>query len=102
MNYPYTSNFPNTIDGRTFFYDVDLDTISYMNTYVSLIEQGKYEEANAFIHNSPAHIYSANLINYAEARTKTLQEYILTLEKYNPYILSDDEPDAIEVNEFWI
>lgn len=101
MNYPYISNFPNNIDKRTFFSDVDLDTIKHMNTFLALIKEGKYTEANAYLKQSPAHSYTAGLFNFIEEKTYTLQEYVLQLEKYNPYYLSEDEPD-IEVGEFWI
>ena len=101
MNYPYISTFPNAIDKRTFFSDVDLETISHMNIFLDLIKQGKYTEANSYLSQSPVHSYTAGLFNFIEAKTHALQDYILQQEKYNPYCVADDEPN-VEVGEFWI
>lgn len=101
MNYPYISIFPNGIDKRTFFCDVDLKNKSYWDCYIKLLEQGKYSEANTFLNQSPVHSYSSGILNFIEIKTEHTQDYILKQEKYNPYHLSDEEPD-LEVEEFWI
>lgn len=101
MNYPYISIFPNGIDKRTYFCDVSLTTKSYMDAYMQLLEQGKFIEANILLSQSPLHSYGSGILNFIEAKIKTTQDYVLQIEKYNPYHLSDEEPD-IEVGEFWI
>lgn len=99
--YPYTSIFPDGIDKRTFFCDVDLNTKVYQDKYNELIERGKYSDAATLLAQSPIHSYTAGILNYIEIKTKHLQEYVLAKEKYNPYHVSDTEPD-IAVGGVWI
>lgn len=101
MVYPYTSIFPDGIDKRTFFCDVDLDAKVYLDKYNGLLEQGKYSDAAALLTQSPIHAYTAGILNYIEIKTKHLQDYLLAKEKYNPYHVSDTEPD-IEAGGVWI
>ena len=102
MQYPYTSIFPEGIDERTFFHDVDLGNKTVMETYNGLIQDSKYTDANIFLsQQSGIHSYSADLFNYIEAKINTWQQTILEKEKYNPYHYSSSDPD-ISVGEFWI
>lgn len=101
MNYPYISIFPNNLDQRTFFCDVDIKNKPDWDYYLKLLEQGKYSEANTFLNQKPIHSYSSGIFNFLEEKTKNTQDYILKQEKYNPYHLSDEEPD-IRIGEFWI
>lgn len=101
MTYPYTSIFPNGIDKRTFFCDVDINTKVYLDKYNELLEHGKYSDAAMLLAQSPIHSYSAGILNFIEAKTKNLQNYVLAQEKYNPYHASDVEPN-IEIGEIWI
>ena len=98
--YPYTSIFPDGIDKRTFFCDVDLNTKSYQDKYNELLKQGKYSDAATLLAHSPIHSYTAEILNYIEVKTKHLQDYVLAKEKYNPYHVSDTEPD-IDIGEIW-
>lgn len=102
MQYPYISIFPEGIDERTYFCDVDLKGQTVMDTYQKLIEAKQYTDANNFLsQQNKVHHYSADLMNYLEAKIKNTQEYILSWEKYSPHHLSNAEPN-INVNEFWI
>lgn len=102
MQYPYISIFPEGIDERTYFCDTDIKGQAVMNTYHSLIKAHQYTDANIFLsQQNEAHHYSADLMNYLEAKISNTQEYILNWEKYSPHHLSNTEPD-IDVNEFWI
>ena len=102
MQYPYTSIFPNGIDNRTFFCDVDLKGKPVMDTYNKLISKGKYTEANILLgQQSNVHHYSADLFNFIEAKIKNTQEFIFNSEKYSPHHFDNSEPD-IAINEMWI
>ncbi len=100
MVYPYTSIFPDGIDRRTFFCDVDLGTKADHDKYSELLEQGKYSDAAVLLEQSHMHSYTAGILNYLEIKTKHLQDYVLAKEKYNPYYITDTEPDA-EAGEIW-
>lgn len=101
MVYPYTSVFPNGIDKRTFFCDVDLNTKAYQDRYSEFLEHGKYSDAAALFAQSPIHAYTAGILNYIEIKTKHLQDYLFEKQKYNPYHISDTEPD-IGTGGIWI
>ncbi len=102
MQYPYISIFPEGIDERTYFCDVDLKGQTVMEAYSRFIEAHQYTNANIYLsQQNKVHHYSADLMNYLEAKTKSTQEHILSWEKYSPHHLSNTEPD-ISVNEFWI
>lgn len=100
MQYDYTSVFPNGFDDRTFFCDVDIKNKPIIDAYNNLISQGKFTDANIFInsHNG-IHNYSADLWNFIETKIKNTQEYLTTLEKYNPFHSTKEETP---VGEFWI
>lgn len=101
MNYPYISIYPNGLDKRTFFCDVNISTKPYRDKYNELIRCGKYTDASMLLSTSPIHSYSAGILNFIEAKIKNTQNYVLSKEKYNPYHISDEEPD-LKVGEVWI
>ncbi len=102
MQYPYVSIYPEGIDDRTYFYDIDLKGQPLMDAYHSLIDERRYTDANILLsQQNEVHHYSADLINYLEAKVKNTQEYISNWEKYSPHHLSNAEPN-ININEFWI
>ena len=49
MQYPYVSIFPDGIDERTYFCDVDLKGQTVMDAYQKLIEAKQYTDANNFL-----------------------------------------------------
>lgn len=103
MQYPYTSIFPDGIDDRTFFHDVDLDNLPVVETYDNLIKNNSFTDANVFLsQQSGVHNYSADLFNYIEAKISTWQQAVIEKEKYNPFHYSSTEPDDMSVGEFWI
>ena len=102
MQYPYVSIYPEGIDDRTYFCDIDLKGQPLMDAYHSLIDESRSTDANILIsQQNDVHHYSAVLINYLEAKVKNTQEYISNWEKYSPHHLSNAEPN-ININEFWI
>lgn len=102
MQYPYISNFPNSVDERTFFCDIDIDTKPLMDHYNNLIQEKKYQEANIFLsQQNNLHGYTADLFNFLEAKIFNTQEFVLNMEKYNPFHYSPSEPN-IEIGEIWI
>ena len=102
MQYPYTSILPNGIDDRTFICDVDLNGKPTMDAYNNLITNGKFTDANIFISQQNVHNYSADLLNFIEAKIEAWQECIYKKEKFNPFHHSTTEPENIQNGEFWI
>lgn len=86
------SDYPAKIDDMTFFQDNDLENIEIINQYENLISQGKYSEADTYIHQQE-NIYGffADFFNLLENRIYSLQEYVLTKEKKQPFVFHDEE-----------
>lgn len=97
------SYYPYKIDDETFFQDNNLENLEIINTYNNLISQGKYTEASYYI-NQQKNIYGyfADFFNAIENRIFTLQNFLLTKQKNNPHVYSDEEPDEVNINTIWI
>ena len=97
------SLYPNAIDEMFFFQDNDLEKIEIINNYNNLIAQGKYDEANNYIgQHEEVYGFYAKYLNAIENRIYNLQEYLLTKQKKNPFVFSDEEPESVEVGTIWI
>ena len=71
MQYPYVSIYPEGIDDRTYFCDIDLKGQPLMDAYHSLIDERRYTDANILLsQQNEVHHYSADLINYLEAKIR--------------------------------
>ena len=75
MLYNPISNYPDSIDPMIFFQDISLTQTEVMDTYDQLILQNR--------------IYH-------------LQEYLLTVEPYRPFVSSEAEPADIDNETIWI
>ena len=72
------SSYPNKVDKMTFFQDVSLNTIEYMNQYQRLLSKGKYTEANDYINRQTGiYGYFACFFNMLENRIYALQNSLL-------------------------
>lgn len=97
------SLYPNAIDEMLFFQDNDIDKIEVINTYNNLITQGKYTEASDYIsQHEEVYGFFASYLNAIENRIYNLQEYLLTKQKKNPFVFSDEEPESAEIGTIWI
>lgn len=86
------SDYPGKIDDMTFFQDNDLEKIAIIDQYENLIAQGKYSEANIYIDQQKGiYGYFADFFNLLENRIYSLQEYLLSKEKKQPFIFHDEE-----------
>lgn len=72
------SYYPIKIDEMTFFQDNDLEKVEIINTYGSLVAQGRYSEAIDYI-NQQKGIYGffADFFNLIENRIYNLQQFLL-------------------------
>lgn len=89
-----TSYYPDGIDKMFFFQDNDLERIEIINTYNSLIAQGKYTEANQYI-NQQEGVYGffADFFNAIENRIYNLQTYLLQKPPKKRYFFYYDKDD---------
>lgn len=87
------SYYPEKIDEMTFFQDVSLTTIEYMNKYQALLSKGDYLEANQYIdRQNGLYGYFACFFNMLENRIFELQKYLLQKVKVNPMIHQKEKP----------
>lgn len=71
------SVYPDKIDEMTFFQDVSLNTIEYMNQYQNLISKEKYTDADNYINDQTGiYGYFACFFNMLENRIFALQNYL--------------------------
>ena len=92
------SSYPDKIDEMTFFQDVSLNTIEYMNEYQKLISNGDFFEANKYISNKKGiYGYFDCFFNMIENRIYALQDYIEKKEKINPHINYSELPEMVQV-----
>lgn len=72
MQYPYISIFPEGIDERTYFCDVDLKGQTVMDAYQKAYRSKAIYGCKQFLsQQNKVHHYSADLMNYLEAKIKT-------------------------------
>lgn len=99
------SVFPDAIDERIFFSDVDLEHLELMQTYQNLIKQSKYTEASELLNNSDASFYGAWILNLLENRLHNIGDYLINnenIEKPPTNLYQDNAPESIENNLVWI
>lgn len=76
----------------TFFQDNDLERVEIIDQYENLISQGKYSEANTYINQQNGiYGYFADFLNLFENKIYSLQEYLLSKGKKQPFIFHDEE-----------
>ena len=103
MLYNPISNYPDSIDPMIFFQDISLTQTEVMDTYNQLILQGKYSEATDYISDQHGiYGYFADYFNAIENRIYHLQEYLLTVEPYRPFVSSEAEPADLDNETIWI
>lgn len=95
------SYYPNGIDSMVFFQDNDISKVSAIEEYQNLISQGKYTDANKYLSQHDIFGYFADVFNLFENRIYSLQSHLLSKEKYNPFISSDEEPTALSDDMIW-
>lgn len=99
------SNYPDKVDDMIFFQDNSLEKADIMKHYNELIAQGKYSEASNYISQQEGvYGFFADYFNLIENRIYSLQDYLLTKTKNNPFVSSqnDNEPDSVTQNTIWI
>ena len=93
-------------DKMTFFGDVRLSNKNIMNEYNSLITQGRYDDANAYVkemsQSEDIYLYSADFFNLIENRIEALQKCLLDKKKIKHFIYSDNEPANAQVDSIWL
>lgn len=93
------TKFPNGIDERIFFQDIDLGQAEIMKLFHIHLNSGAYTRAFEVLNNSEAFFYGSWLLNMFEDRLNIIGNYVSKLEKPKTYLYKNAEPDANELSE---
>ena len=97
-----STKFPNQIDSRTFFSDIDLSQVPIMKNYYTLQNAGNYTRASELLNNSEVFFYGAWWLNMMENRLNAIGDYALKMKKPNLVNYSNSEPTEISEGLSWI
>ena len=98
------SVFPDGIDSRVYFSDINLENVSVMNQYQELIKAGRYTDASQLLNsNDNIFFYGAWVLNMFENRLRNTGKYLLSKEKTSANIYQPEEPtENLRKNLIWI
>ena len=103
MAYEVNTNFPNKVDDRVFYNDIDLEHLHILGQYKDLLIASKYDEASDLLQQSNIDYFGSWLLNLFELRIRTTQEYLLNnKEKPKLQVYSPTEPTGIREGIVWI
>ena len=57
------TKYPNEIDERIFFQDINIDQVPIMKNFYSILNTGDYDRASELLNNSEVFFYGAWLLN---------------------------------------
>ena len=98
-----STKFPNQIDSRTFFSDIDLSQVPIMKNYYTLQNAGNYTRASELLNNSEVFFYGAWWLNMMENRLNAIVDYALNkMEKPDLVRYTNTEPTNIPEGMNWV
>ena len=97
-----STKFPQEIDSRAFFQDVDISQVPIMQEYYKLLNAGNYDMTSDLLNNSEVSFYGAWLLNMWENRLNAVGEYVMKLEKPKLITYQSTEPTNIYQAMNWI
>lgn len=99
-----STKFPQQIDNRIFFQDININQVSIIKQYYTLLSNGAYTKASELLNNSEVFFYGAWCLNLLENRLFAIGNYVMNLEGIDLVINSESEPSttSLENNFTWI
>lgn len=102
MAHEVNTNFPNKVDDRIFYNDIDLEHLHILDQYKTLLINSNYDEASTLLQDSDIDYFGSWLLNLFELRLRATQEYLLTKEKPKLQIYSSTEPTNTRMGTVWV
>lgn len=97
------TKFPQRIDDRIFFQDINLSQLQIMEYYYSLLNSNNYTKASEFLNNSEVFFYGAWLLNLFEKRLRAIGIYLLNLPPKEPLVdYQESQPISFHEGTHWI
>lgn len=98
-----STKFPNAIDDRVFFQDIQISHVPIMKQYYELLKNGNYTIASELLNNSEVFYYGAWCLNLLENRLIAIGNYVINdLENINLVNYSVSEPTKKSNGMTWI
>lgn len=89
------TKFPNAIDDRIFFQDINISQSHIIDNYRTLINNKNYSKASEYLNNSEIDFYGAWLLNMLENRLNAIGDYLIKEEK--PNLVMYGTPSSAEI-----
>ncbi len=98
----YSTVFPDSIDDRHFFQDINIEQLPIMEKYNGMIASSGYTAASEYINAQEVTFYGAWILNMLEERLIAIENYfVYEVEKPNIVTYTDTEPTDVEVGYCW-
>lgn len=97
-----STKFPECIDGRLYFCDIDVSQVPIMKNYYIFLNAENYTRASEYLNNSEVYFYGAWLLNLLENRLCAIGEYLMKEEKSKLTTMQEPEPQNASIGFTWI
>ena len=97
-----STKFPQEIDDRIFWQDLQIYQTPIMQKYYTYLNAGNYDEASDLLNNSDVFFYGAWVLNLLEERLHAIGDYVMKENKPDLVTYSDTEPSTVSEGTCWI
>ena len=97
-----STKFPQEIDERIFWQDLQIYQTPIMQKYYTYLNAGNYDEASDLLNNSDVFFYGAWILNLLENRLYAIEKYIFGLDKNKIVEYQRTEPFNVSQGTVWI
>lgn len=98
----YSTVFPDNIDDRQFFQDINIEQLSVMTKFNNMIAAGAYTAASEYINAAGVPFYGAWVLNLFEERLYAIETYLVDeVEKPELVVYTDTEPTEADTGLCW-
>ena len=97
-----STKFPQEIDNRIFWQDLQIYQTTIMQKYYTYLNAGNYDEASDLLNNSDVFFYGAWILNLLENRLYAIEKYVFGLDKNKIVEYQRTEPLNVSQGTVWI
>ena len=97
-----STKFPQEIDDRIFWQDLQIYQTPIMQKYYTYLNAGNYDEASDLLNNSDVFFYGAWILNLLENRLYAIEKYVFGLDKNKIVEYQKTEPFNVSQGTVWI
>ena len=97
-----STKFPQEIDDRIFWQDLQIYQTPIMQKYYTYLNAGNYDEASDLLNNSDVFFYGAWILNLLENRLYAIEKYVFGLDKNKIVEYQKTEPFSVSQGTVWI